>query len=153
MYDYDSLVTERDGITNKSYYVCGTDSYNTYLGYLCYPNKNSESKIYKKYFTKSLTSPTTSEYTSQEHSLLGMYLKDSILSDKGALDDILYDSKDNVNKFSVAYKCGDNTLEFISAGVKFRIKSNNDKYYFKGISLVDIQRFFEKIKWTRKGKA
>ena len=153
MYDYDSLVTERDGITNKSYYVCGTDSYNTYLGYLCYPNKNNESKIYKKYFTKSLTSPTTSEYTSQEHSLLGMYLKDSILSDKGALDDILYDSKDNVNKFSVAYKCGDNTLEFISAGVKFRIKSNNDNainlnnyhgYSAIFVSLPDINKNYAK---------
>ena len=26
-----------------------------------------------------------------------------------------------------------------------KIKSNNDKYYFKGISLVDIQMFFEKF--------
>ncbi len=30
-----------------------------------------------------------------------------------------------------------------------KIKSNNDKYYFKGISLVDIQMFFEKIKFDK----
>lgn len=153
MYDYDSINTEKEGLTNKSYYVCGTESYNTYLGYLCYSGKNNESTIYKKYFTKSLTSPTTSEESDAEHSMLGIYLKDSILNDKGSLDDILYDSKDYENKFSVAYKCGDNTIEFISSGVKFRIKSNNDNaininnyhgYSAIFVSLPDINRNYTK---------
>ncbi len=153
MYDYDSIVTEKEGLVNKSYYVCGTESYNTYLGYLCYGGKNNETTIYKKYFTKSLTSPTTSEESNASHKMLGIYLKDSILDDKGSLDDILYDSKDYDNKFSVAYKSGDNTIEFISAGVKFRIKSNNDNainmnnyhgYSAVFVSLPDINRNYTK---------
>lgn len=31
-----------------------------------------------------------------------------------------------------------------------KIKSVNDKYYFKGISLIDIQMFFKKIKFNSK---
>lgn len=131
MYDYvdssgNSILTNA-----KSYYCVGAEEdsyYNKYLGYLQYINKNKESEIYKKYITKSLNMHTY-EYDSsynKKTEYFGIPYKNVILEGVGRLDDILYDSKDYDNKFSVAYLSGDNTIEFISGGIKLRIKSTND---------------------------
>lgn len=99
-----------------SYYVVGTDSSNnTYLGYLYNENKSDSSVGYRKYINKSLTEIIKTSYT-----------KDLLLDGNLSIDDFLYDDKDNENKYSICYLSGENTLEFISGGIKFKIKSTND---------------------------
>lgn len=141
----------------KSYFCVGTegDSYNKYLGYLQYVSKNKESDIYKKYITKSLNM-TTYQYDSNykiTSDLFGVPYKNYILYGNGKLDDLLYDSHDYTNKFSVAYLSGDNALEFISGGVKFRIKSNNDNAInlnkYKGYNVVFVSIPDINIKYSK----
>lgn len=130
MYDY--IDSSGNSILNgaKSYFCVGAegDLYNRYLGFMQYIGKNKEEVLYKKYITRSLNMHTY-EYDSsynRKTEYFGIPYKNSILEGSAQLDDILYDSKDFNNKFSVTYLSGDNTIEFISGGVKFRIKSNND---------------------------
>lgn len=123
MYDYESLVD------SSSYYIVGDDSYDSYLGVLylkernttaCGSKKNYE---FNKYINKSLDDTL---FNNENKDLLGGYCKDFILYGEGALDDILYDSYSQKTKFSTAYLSGQNTLEFISGGIKFKIRSSND---------------------------
>lgn len=123
MYDYDKL-NETD-----SYYVVGDGTYDSYLGVLYLKERNTTScgtypnYQFNKYINKSLDDVM---FTKENTEALGYYAKDYILNGVGCLDDILYDSKNKNNKFSTAYLSGQNTLEFISGGIKFRIRSNND---------------------------
>ena len=123
MYDYDKL-KETD-----SYYVVGDGTYDSYLGVLYLKERNTTScgaypnYQFNKYINKSLDDVM---FTKENTETLGYYAKDYILNGVGCLDDILYDSKSKKNKFSTTYLSGQNTLEFISGGIKFRIRSNND---------------------------
>ena len=123
MYDYNKL-NETD-----SYYVVGDGTYDSYLGVLYLKERNTTScgtypnYQFNKYINKSLDDVM---FTKENSEALGYYAKDYILNGVGCLDDILYDSKSKNNKFSTAYLSGQNTLEFISGGIKFRIRSNND---------------------------
>lgn len=158
MYDYiDSSGNSilQDGA--KSYFCVGTegDLYNKYLGYLQYINKNIDSEIYKKYIVKS-PNMHTYEYDEEgekKTEYFGIPYKNCILNGYGRLDDLLYDSKDNTNKFSVAYLSGENTIEFISCGVKFRIKSSNDNAInlnkYKGYNVVFVSIPDINIKYSK----
>ena len=55
----------------------------------------------------------------------GISIKDAILSGRISIDDILYYNSITRNKFSIAYKAGDNAIEFVSAGLKIKIRSAN----------------------------
>lgn len=107
MYDYDEL--QKD-----SYYIAGSNTYNEYLGYLYNKDKSGERKYIKNSVSDIISSDT------QE------YVRDMMLTKNITIDDLIYDVNDNINKYSVVYLSGDNTLEFISAGIKFRVKSTND---------------------------
>lgn len=102
--------------SSTSYYVVGTDSpNNTYLGYLYNDNKSTDTVGYRKYINNSLNEIVKTSYS-----------KDLLLEGNLSIDDILYDTGDNENKYSVCYLSGENTIEFISGGIKFKIKSTND---------------------------
>jgi len=51
--------------------------------------------------------------------------RDYILNGEGSIDDTLYFEGSTFDKFSTAYRNGLDSLEFISSGIKLRIKSNN----------------------------
>lgn len=130
MYDYDGLTS----LDMPSYYVPNDTAYNTYLGYMYLANKNTLGcSKWKKYIPKTFDDiieiediEGNSDSYVDDYGMSGRkYLKTYILKNKGSLDDILYDGKDSSNKFSPAYISGENTLEFISAGIKIRIRSNN----------------------------
>ena len=59
--------------------------------------------------------------------------RDFIVNKNGSIDDLIYTyNKDN--KFSKCYKYGDNTLEFVSGGVKMRINSSD-------VSIVNLEKY------------
>ena len=55
----------------------------------------------------------------------GTSVKDAILSGRISIDDILYYKSYDRNKFSTVYKAGDNSIEFVSGGLKLKIRSAN----------------------------
>lgn len=55
----------------------------------------------------------------------GISVKDAILSGRISIDDILYYRTVERNKFSTVYKAGDNSIEFVSGGLKIKIRSAN----------------------------
>ena len=114
------IITEKDAMKNKSYYVVGPESYASYIGYLYDSEYAASEETSSKYIGKSMNAVV------QTDSSIGMYVKDAILTKNITIDDLLYNNIDSNNKLSIAYINGDNCLEFISAGVKINIKSNND---------------------------
>lgn len=116
-----------------SYYIVGPNAADcsTYIGYLYapandVPTDGSNEFSYaldKKYISRSIDQiiKDTSDKTVKLYTF-----KDFILNGNGAIDDMIYNTNTQDNRFSISYMSGANTLEFISAGVKFRIKSNND---------------------------
>lgn len=135
MYDY-------DGLDGKSYYVSGSDTYSNYLGYLYNTSKDRINVGKEKYIKNALSDVVSSSDP--------LYVKNALLETAVSIDDIVYDSTDYGSKYSVAYISGDNTLEFISAGIKFKIKSTNDNainlnnyngYSAIFISFPDINQF------------
>ena len=59
--------------------------------------------------------------------------RDFIVNRKGSIDDLIY-AYNKDNKFSKCYKYGDNTLEFVSGGVKMRINSSD-------VSIVNLEKY------------
>jgi hypothetical protein len=115
-------------IETKSYYIVGSETTDcsTYIGYLYASTNDTDTTIQnsKKYISRSLDQVIKDTSNSK---MTKMYtFKDFILNGNGSIDDILYSANMCSNRFSIAYLSGDNTLEFISAGVKIRIHSNND---------------------------
>ncbi len=119
-------------VDSSSYFVSGSNTYSSYLGYLYYKNTgNSDEDTssdndylkYNKYIGTSLNNLALP--TSPTSDIIGVTEKEYILDGNGTLEDILYNSTNSNNRFSVAYNAGEDTLEFISSGVKFRIKTNN----------------------------
>ena len=62
------------------------------------------------------------------------YFNNYIRTGEGSIDDLLYRTNNYDNKFSKIYKYGDNSIEFVSCGVKIRIKST-DK------SIINLSRY------------
>ena len=108
----------------SSYFACGSDTYSTYLGYLSYSGKDKDYPDKKKYISGTLNS-LVPDYDNPT-SMLGITEKEYILSGNGSIEDVLCSKNDGSNKFSVAYNAGEDMIEFISSGVKFRIKTNNN---------------------------
>ena len=116
-----------------SYYIVGPDKNDcsTYIGYLYTPaNDISEEDdsefsyaLDKKYITRSIDHVIKD---TTDGSVNMITFKDFILNGNGSIDDMIYNANIQDNRFSTAYMSGANTLEFISGGVKIRIKSNND---------------------------
>jgi hypothetical protein len=132
MYDFDNLRK------TDSYYIPGKGTYDSYLGILYLKDRNITSisdgvqySSFKKYINRSLIDIVRDD---NDYVKAATYEKDFILKGEGSLDDILYDPQNTENKFSVAYTAGSNTLEFISGGVKVKIKSNND-------NIVDFSKY------------
>lgn len=75
---------------------------------------------YIKYIAKNYNGllPTTTSDT-------GSSIKDAVLSGRISIDDFLYRNSIQRNKFSTVYKAGENSIEFISGGIKIKISSSN----------------------------
>lgn len=110
--------------SNKSYYI-PTDT-STCIGLIC-TNANIL-EHFEKYGNDLFS-------TKDHHTY-----RDYILNGGGNIDDILYMSPtddiipENVNKFSKAYKHGNNTIEFIYGGVKIQLTSSNS-------TIIDLSKY------------
>lgn len=94
-----------------------------HIGYLSYHLDNgNDSSIFTKYISDL--------YDEEETGSFNKY----IYRGNGSIDDILYRDENNINKFSKIYKYGDNSIEFVSCGIKVRIKST-DK------SMINLSRY------------
>lgn len=120
MYNY----SIKNMINTKSYFIPYTMSeddlqneinFNSSIGYM---NYNAE---YDKYISHSLDA-IIKPYNSDT----GISAMDGILNGYMSLDDMLYDKKSMGRKYSRVYISGENGIEFISGGLKIRIRSNND---------------------------
>ena len=89
------------------------------VGYISTSAVNGSDKCTTKYINDGLS-------TKEHHSF-----REYVTNDKGSLDDILHLDSSNVSydthsKWSRVYKHGNNTIEFISSGVKIQLTSSND---------------------------
>ena len=104
--------------TNNSYFIADDNSYG--IGYVSVSQNtvDGENDFSEKYVNDN--------YSTKEHHNYREYITHGI----GSLDDILYldasISKDTHSKWSRVYKHGNNTIEFISGGVKIRLASSNE---------------------------
>jgi hypothetical protein len=130
MYDYD-----RNTLKNTlSYYVpyardiiskkrinaitdLSSGMYNTHLGYL----QSNAASQFNKYIGKDFTG-MLSDYDVDS----GISIREGIINGRISIDDMIYDGNPSYDKFSRVYKSGENTIEFISGGIKFKIHSYND---------------------------
>lgn len=157
MYDFKNINEETGKATSilvdsSSYFVSGSNTYSTYLGYLSTTSKSKEKPFsYKKYIRNSLNELALS--STSVSNVVGTTEKEYILEGNGSVEDILYSKYNSENKFSVAYNAGEDTIEFISSGVKFRIKTNNNDainisnyngYSAVFVSLPDVNRDYAK---------
>ena len=116
-----------------SYYVVGPNEKDcsTYIGYLYTPANDASTgdsssfsyALDKKYITRSVDHVVKD--IAGGSTVMAVF-KDFMLKGNGAIDDMIYNTNMQDNRFSIAYMSGANTIEFISAGTKIRIKSNND---------------------------
>ena len=97
-------------INSESYWIPKSDD--NHIGFVS--SKEYSSK-YAKYISDYYDEDETGGFNSY------IYNHDK----NGALDDLLYREENYLNKFSKIYKYGDNSIEFVSCGVKVRIKSTD----------------------------
>lgn len=96
----------------------GESCYDSDLGYIETGETNSQFiKYLNTFYGNSLLSGNVNEE--------GMSVRDGILSGRISIDDMLYYNSIGKNKFSTVYKAGENTIEFISGGIKTKIRSSN----------------------------
>ena len=116
-------IMAEDSILNESnsFYI----PYVQYTDNLGYIYDRDASTFYSKYITKNIEQMVYDGSNGVEGSSFGITEKEAILYGDARIDDIMYDASSMQCKFSLTVKTGSNTIEFISNGVKFRIKSNN----------------------------
>lgn len=92
-----------------------TDADEKYIGFVTIDeSKFEKDKIsYPKYINNNLVYKDHIDY------------KNYILYGEGSISDLLYFGCSTFDKFSVSYKYGNDSIEFISGAVKLRIKTNN----------------------------
>ena len=90
--------------------------YNTALGYIETPVTSNYIKYIPELNGCLLKSGVNEE---------GISIKDAVLNGRISIDDIIYYASKPYNKFSTVYKAGENTVEFISGGIKIKIRSSN----------------------------
>lgn len=127
--DYNDIYISLYKNSNDPYLANDASSYwlsfdnNDHIGYLSYcVDKDRYNSIFTKYISDL--------YDEEETGSFSKY----IYRGNGSIDDILYRDENNINKFSKIYKYGDNSIEFVSCGVKVRIKST-DK------SMINLSRY------------
>ena len=127
--DYNDIHISLYSDSNDPYLTNDASSYwlsfdnNDHIGYLSYSlDKDRYNSIFTKYISDL--------YDEDETGSFNKY----IYRGNGSIDDILYRDENNINKFSKIYKYGDNSIEFVSCGVKVRIKST-DK------SMINLSRY------------
>lgn len=104
-----------------------------------YPN-DVFSKLIGYFSTADIANISSDEYRKYFDNMLSEKINDSTLHDeifKGSYnaDDLLYsENTQKFNKYSLAYSRGLNTIEFISGGVKFNIKSTSK-------SILDFEKY------------
>lgn len=104
-----------------SYWI--TEDNNDHIGYLSYKLENEQDiHILTKYISDIYDEDETG------------YFNQYICNKEGSIDDLLYRQNNKNNKFSKIYKYGDNSIEFVSCGVKIRIEST-DK------SMINLSRY------------
>lgn len=114
-YDFSDIVYNNK---SKTAVYDSDEMYNTELGYL---ETNEHGIDYAKYVKTSYNVGLLRNGVNEE----GIRLRDGILSGRISIDDLLYTKKWAYNKFSTVYKAGENTIEFISGGIKLKIRSSN----------------------------
>jgi len=97
-------------IDSESYWIPNNED--KHIGFVSSKEYNSE---YTKYISDYYDEDETGGFNS--------YICNH--NENGALDDLLYRKNNDLNKFSKIYKYGDNSIEFVSCGVKARIKSTD----------------------------
>ena len=127
--DFNDIYISLYSDSNDPYLTNDASSYwlsfdnNDHIGYLSYClDKDNYNSIFTKYISDL--------YDEEETGSFNKY----IYRGNGSIDDILYRNENNINKFSKIYKYGDNSIEFVSCGVKIRIKST-DK------SMINLSRY------------
>lgn len=75
-----------------------------------------DADTYKKYYTRFIDSKIDADTT----------VRDVIYNGNASIDNLLYGDQNITDKSSQVYLRGNNTLEFISAGVKLNLKFNSD---------------------------
>lgn len=132
--DYLKSITVSKAYGDKPYLLRGRTSYwipesdETHIGFLSYDfdshqtDEENREKEYTKYIDNLYDEDETRSYNSY------------IYNQNGSIDDILYRDKNYINKFSKIYNYGDNSIEFVSCGVKVRMKST-DK------SMINLSRY------------
>ena len=100
-----------------SYWI--TKNEDDHVGYVSSDLENSQ---FAKYISDSYDEDETGSFNNY------------ICTGEGSIDDLLYRTNNYDNKFSKIYKYGDNSIEFVSCGVKIRIKST-DK------SIINLSRY------------
>ena len=101
----------------NSYWIANNDD--DHIGYVSSDLENSQ---FAKYISDSYDEDETGSFNNY------------ICTGEGSIDDLLYRANNYDNKFSKIYKYGDNSIEFVSCGVKIRIKST-DK------SIINLSRY------------
>jgi len=129
---FDSLGTDKSGnqikimfdISNYYRNVIDYDGGESFIGFITIDNNklNQDIVAYPKYINNNLVYKDHIEY------------KDYILYGEGSISDLLYFNGSTKNKFSVAYKYGNDSIEFISSSLKIKIKSNN-------LNVVDLAKY------------
>ena len=103
---------------SKTPFLINSDSYwipkneDNHIGFV-------SSKEYSSEYTKYISD----YYDEDETGGFNSYIYNH--NENGSLDDLLYREENYLNKFSKIYKYGDNSIEFVSCGVKARIKSTD----------------------------
>lgn len=102
---------------NKNITEDEVEEFNNELGFI---ENNLNQKTYIKYLAENYNALIPLTITN-----LGDSIKDAVMSGRISIDDILYRNSIPYNKFSTVYKAGENSIEFISGGLKIKINSNN----------------------------
>jgi len=101
-------------VDSSSYWIPSDD--NTHIGFVsCNLGEDDNNMKYTKYIYNYYDEDETGGFNS--------YIYNS--EENGSIEDLLYRNENHLNKFSKIYKYGDNSIEFVSCGIKARIKSTD----------------------------
>ena len=125
MYDFTNLTD------SSSYFIPSDNEFNRHLGIQVNGDKGATFGIYPKYTTNDITS------LSEE----GVKARECILDENYRISDLLNDVYNTNINMSKVYNSGDNAVEFISGGVRFRLLSK-DKNVINTDSYIDYSAVF-----------
>ena len=109
-------------LQGDSFFIPYGENYTDDIGIIY---SRDSSGFYDKFISKSVNNMSYEPADISNVSQWGITELDSILYGSGSIDDIMYDSSTVSNRFSTVSLSGDNTVEFIASGIRFRIRSTN----------------------------